>query len=245
MNWLLIGIDDTDIPGVGGTGRLTRDLAAHLESRGAGTVNGVTRHQLLEHPDIPFTSHNSAACIALNSSQDLATVRDLCTGFLKASAVTGSDPGLAMAEPSLLPGEAVEFGRMAQVRVLGLDDAEGLARDTGILAESTGKPGQGIIGALAAVGLRGSGNDGRFIALRGIREVSGVLRVGNIKETTDVVSVRTGAGTELNDDSLVDTLSWLRPRLIDGQAILVVRPHGLRRGRWISVDARDRRGPKS
>ncbi|MBI5117313.1 hypothetical protein HZA56_12630 [Candidatus Poribacteria bacterium] len=59
----LIAIDDTDNQESVGTGRLARMLADFLAEKGLVNKSSVTRHQLLVHPDIPYTSHNSCACI--------------------------------------------------------------------------------------------------------------------------------------------------------------------------------------
>ena len=61
---IFIGIDDTDNLESRGTGRLARSIAADLGK--TYDLYGVTRHQLLVHPDIPYTSHNSAAVIHLD-----------------------------------------------------------------------------------------------------------------------------------------------------------------------------------
>ncbi len=66
MAIILIGIDDTDNQTSPGTGRLARRLSDECVRRGLRPL-GVTRHQFLVHPAIPYTSHNSGACIALES----------------------------------------------------------------------------------------------------------------------------------------------------------------------------------
>ena len=48
-----IGIDDTDNLNSVGTGRVARGLARSLVEAGFGDSLGVSRHQLLVHPDIP------------------------------------------------------------------------------------------------------------------------------------------------------------------------------------------------
>ena len=64
---MFIGIDNTDLPDSPGTGKLVRRLGSQLEAHGQGRPLGVTRHQLLVHPSILYTSHNSAACLELES----------------------------------------------------------------------------------------------------------------------------------------------------------------------------------
>lgn len=242
---ILVGVDDTDLPGTRGTGRLARSLADHLELQGAGKIQGVTRHQLLLHPSIPYTSHNSAACIGLDSYEEPAALFDACKAFLKANIILGSDPGVCVSARSWISGEVIDFGKKAQTYVLDIEQARRVAAAEVVLTEALGPGGQGTIGALAAVGLRGSGNDGRFIELRGIRQVSGVLSVRELKEKTDVVHVRSSDLVELAEDYVIDTQDWLRPRLIGHQAILVVEPHPELSGGWISIDRRSSRRPKS
>ena len=61
---ILIGIDDTDDSESTGTGCLAQRLVGVLGEAGLGSAVGITRHQLLIDPRIPYTSHNSSACIA-------------------------------------------------------------------------------------------------------------------------------------------------------------------------------------
>ena len=59
---ILVCIDDTDNIESRGTGELASMLADDLENNGWGLCRPVTRHQMLIHPDIPYTSHNSSMC---------------------------------------------------------------------------------------------------------------------------------------------------------------------------------------
>src|SRR5205823_2316635 len=82
---LLVGVDDTDNLVSSGTGQLVQRLVARLQGLEVGTVLGATRHQLLVDPRIPYTSHNSSACIAMHA--DLGAVDRIvayCADFLKA-----------------------------------------------------------------------------------------------------------------------------------------------------------------
>ena len=169
---------------------------------------------------------------------------DVCKDFLKENMILGSDPGVCVSAGASVSGEVIAFGKKAQSHVLDVEQAQRVAAAEGALMEALGPKGQGTIGAVAAVGLRGSGDDGRFIELRGIRQVSGVLSVREIKEKTDLAHVRSSDMVELADDSTVDTQDWLRPRLIGHQAVLVVEPHPELTGGWITVDRRNRRRPK-
>src|SRR5574337_384201 len=99
---ILLGVDDTDVLGhKPGTGRLARDLGTHLEAAGLATLVGVVRQQLLVDPRIPYTSHNSPACLILdvtgNGDGAEARVFDAAASYVQSRAAQGSDPGVCLA----------------------------------------------------------------------------------------------------------------------------------------------------
>src|SRR5258707_11158358 len=96
---LLIGVDDTDNLTSAGTGRLVQALLAAMEAEGLGTGVGATRHQLFVDPRIPYTSHNSSACLAWSATSHGDDVVRFVAHFLEAECAPGSDPGLAVVEP--------------------------------------------------------------------------------------------------------------------------------------------------
>ena len=62
---IYIGFDDTDnINANRGTGKLARWFEKELPE--GCHMWGVLRQQLLVHDDIPFTSHNSSACVVVD-----------------------------------------------------------------------------------------------------------------------------------------------------------------------------------
>ena len=60
---IYVAIDDTDSLEFGATGQSANELRRLIEDKGWGKSEAVTRHQLLLHPDIPYTSHNSSMCL--------------------------------------------------------------------------------------------------------------------------------------------------------------------------------------
>jgi hypothetical protein len=80
-----------------------------------------------------------------------------------------------------------------------------------------------VIGALAAVGLRASGNDGRLVDVRGVRDIKGLVSVAEIKQRTDIQSVQDTVGRVVGDNELIDSLGWIRPSLVGGRAVLRVK----------------------
>jgi hypothetical protein len=164
MNYMVC-IDDTDMPDTQGTGWLVEDLCHILAAQKLAVTTAISRHQLFVHKDIPYTSHNSAMGFEMTLVQGtIDGVMDLFKEFLETRTEKGSDPGLCVAQvsDSLDVDTLVAFGKAAKNQVLSKEDAYVLAGKTGVHLSEHGGTGQGVIGALAGVGLRLSGNDGRY-----------------------------------------------------------------------------------
>lgn len=220
----LIGIDDTDNLESRGTGFRARCLGSELAEAGLARVDGVSRHQLLVHPDIPYTSHNSALCIDAHIADGrIDEVQQFCRDFLLRESAEGSDAGLCVAEFESLNGSVQSFGLRAKKEVLVRSDAEDVARDAGVFLEGlTGDHG-GMIGALASVGLRRSGTDGRFVWLEGVRELSGVAAANELLADTGIDAIEDRDGGVVADDELICVDPWPRAVLVTGRAVLLVQ----------------------
>jgi tRNA(Ile2) C34 agmatinyltransferase TiaS len=182
-NLIYIGMDDTDNQESRGTGRLARELAAQLASDFA--VLSVTRHQLLVDPRVPYTSHNSSAALCLEEKEqtDLKMLFKQVKTFMLADFVVGSDPGLCVAREPVAT-ELGSFGLRAKTELVTQSEARDLADRWGVFLEGLGGTHDGVIGALASVGLAASGEDGRYLLvgttrdLVGLQPVEAVLRAG-------------------------------------------------------------------
>ena len=97
MARILIGIDDTDNLESRGTGFRARDLARGIERQGLGNLKGITRHQLLFDRRIPYTSHNSSACLTVEPLVPEEAILRFAEDFVRGRAATGSDPGVTVA----------------------------------------------------------------------------------------------------------------------------------------------------
>ena len=222
---ILIGIDDTDNLETHGTGRLARQLGESLTAGGLAEVAGITRHQLLVDSRIPYTSHNSSACLlALVQADRLSDLFEASRVFLQRASAPGADAGLCVAEWSQVTEAHRHFGERAKQEVLTAEHALDLARQGGLTIEGLTGDGGGIIGALAAVGLRATGDDGRFLWLKGLREVSGVYSVEQLRQTIPIDAVQTGDGVEIPVADRVELGPWVRPLLKQGRAVLLVEP---------------------
>jgi hypothetical protein len=220
---IYIGIDDTDTPDTAGTNQLARRIAAGLPPGFA--LLKVLRHQLLDDPRVPYTSHNGSASIGVGTERDL-TAEDLLPMLRREMAawyVPGSDPGLCVAAGEI-PGDVVEFGRRCQRQLVSQPHARTLAARHGILLEDFGGTADGVIGALAAVGLLAGGDDGRVVHLpgwswpdpvAGCQSVDTLLRRG-VDEVRDRAS---GAPVAAG---VVDVGKHLRPAYRNRRVVLFV-----------------------
>jgi hypothetical protein len=162
-----ICIDDTDNLESIGTGTIADQIRDMLLDHGFQTPSLVTRHQLFIHPDIPYTSHNNSMCFTIEGLEtDCHEIIALCSDHLKKTAADGSDPGLC-----ILPyyesqdySKLIHFGKAAKISILNKDAAYLCAKQHQAHLSEHGGTGDGIIGALAGVGLRLSGSDGEIKA---------------------------------------------------------------------------------
>lgn len=218
---IFIAIDDTDTLESRGTGYLARRLGALLAEDGDEPL-GITRHQLLVDPRIPYTSHNSSACIALRTSRPVSEIASVAGAALASHAAAGSDPGLCVMASDAVGRGIVSYGERAKRELVGPDEARALAETHGARLESHGGTGLGIIGALAAVGLRAGGNDGRFLELRGIRAVEGTVTVVALQKAGVEAFASEGRPLALDENERIDVGDWCRPVLLGGLATLLV-----------------------
>jgi hypothetical protein len=240
-----VGIDDTDVLGRRpGTGRLARELSVHLEATLPLRAVGVVRQQLLVDPRIPYTSHNSPACLILDAREDGAAMAGrifaAAAPWLVGRSAPGSDPGLCVAGETQLGERILAFGWRAAEEVLSKDEAHVLARAGNLRLAELGGTGDGVIGALAAVGLTAGGNSGRFLEFAGrLRQLGERVSAGTLRALgIAVVSIARNA-EPISDAQPIDTGDRARPRLVHGRPVLLVEPHD---GGWRCFDRKD---PKS
>ncbi|MDD4626317.1 MAG: hypothetical protein PHP87_04430 [Syntrophomonas sp.] len=235
---ILVAIDDTDNIDSRGTGELADLLSNYLEEKGWGKGGAVTRHQLLIHPDIPYTSHNSSMCFGAEiEASYLAAYTEFAERFLEKESAEGSDPGLCVAEieQMFFPDELIAFGYRAKQVVLTKSDAYELAKKMDIHLSEHGGSGQGVIGALAGVALRLTANDGRFRGKLKVKAREDLLSVREIKKQTPVTVVRSLDGTLiLGDNTIIRIGEKLKAVLLEGQCTLLVFPTGMNDPAWQS-----------
>lgn len=219
----LLAIDDTDNLESPGTGFRARELALLLARSGMARPMAITRHQLLVDPRIPYTSHNSSACLLLAGVAAPQAVFEFACHYLRAAAASGSDAAVALTRRADVGASLRDWGRRAKTEVLDLDDARRLAREAAVPgAELTGTGG-GLIGALAAIGLHAAGFDGRLLWLRGLRELAGQRLAAAEVEQITAVDFQTLEGERVaRPEDPIALGDWPRAVFRDHRPVLLV-----------------------
>ncbi len=221
---IFLGIDDTDIAGSPGTNQLARAILTRLGDAADRAV--VCRHQLFFDPRVPYTSKNGSASILLPLLDvgDMRAVIDETRDVMRGWFIEGSDPGLCV---TTSVGPAITaFGERCQREVIRQDEARSLAARAGVHLEGLGGTEQGVIGALAAVGLVAAANDGRVVHRQAWpypdpfsgRHDAAAVRARGVDE------IRLLESNAVVASGVVDIGKHLRPNLRDGRIVLFVRP---------------------
>ena len=171
---IYIGLDDTDMLDTRGTGRLAREIAAKLSE--TYRLLGVTRHQLSSDPRVPCTHKNSSAVIHLDAPADaVPAIIEQAKGMMLADFIPGSDPGLCVT--ATVPQAITQFGVKAKETFVLQSEARALANQHKLPLFGLGGTEDGVIGALASVGLAAGGDDGRYVIIGTIRDLTGLQPV--------------------------------------------------------------------
>jgi tRNA(Ile2) C34 agmatinyltransferase TiaS len=228
-----IGFDDTDTLNAPlGTGKLVRWFQSALPE--SCRCQGVVRQQLLVCGQIPYTSHNSSACLIADVPETdlLPVIIERAAAHIAGHAAAGSDPGLCVVterDPGL--AGLVEFGLACARSVTTQRQALRAAGNCHLSGH--GGTCDGIIGAAAAVGLTASGWSGRYIELGDLRAYGEATTVAALaRAQIDVMSLDRDAKIPLPGDTVI-TNRWLRPRLMGHRPVLLVNAKG--QGTWQNI----------
>jgi hypothetical protein len=220
-------IDDTDNLETKGTGWLAERACNEMKELGLGAFSAISRHQLFVHEDVPYTSHNSSMCVEVTDCGEPDAIIRYMQTFLERNGAPGSDPGLCMV-PESLSGEArerlIRFGNDAKCTVLNKGLAYGLAGELGVHLSEHGGTGDGVVGALAGIGLRMGGDDGRYRGWMHLGPEGTPMPAGEIARLCGADHVQDEADHDLDKDTpvlLQERIKLIRRR---GLPVLLARP---------------------
>jgi hypothetical protein len=175
--------------------------------------------------------------LALKTNAALKDLLQKSEEYMKTCFQPGSDPGLFLCEEDVVTKELQSFGLKAEKEVLNKTQAIELAAALKMPLRELGGDGGGIIGAVAAVGLRSTGNNGRLVEVKGIRDLTGLITVEEILNRSDIDRVEDTKGNVLEPDEVVNSLDWIRPTLVNWKAVLrVVRVEDNENYRWVPAE---------
>lgn len=174
---VIVCVDDTDDETRAiSTGEIASHIAREAVALGGAMRLETTRHQLLLRDDVPYTSHNSSMAFEVLLPADrVAELRERAIDVIVRNRAATSDPGLCVAtlpwgadapatgEDVRAVERVIAFGNRAKVDFCSKESAYEIAASIPwVTLSEHGGDGVGVVGALAGVGLRLGGNDGRF-----------------------------------------------------------------------------------
>jgi tRNA(Ile2) C34 agmatinyltransferase TiaS len=165
---------------------------------------------------------NNTGDVVRRKPTNVDVLIEFCREFLLNESADGSDAGLCIVSWDNITSEVCEFGSAAKKQVLHKADALSLAGKHDIFIEGLTGDGGGVIGSLAAVGLRFVGNDGRVLWLQGLRELEGCYSAERLYSTIPINDIASLSGTRLDGDVIIDIGTWARPIMRNGKTVFLV-----------------------
>lgn len=239
----IVSIDDTDDIFTKGTGAIAAELTDYVEALGLGSCGYITRHQLLIHPDIPYTSHNSAMAFTIrNAPEERCGFAEELSDYVLRECSPSSDPGICVCNcDKIADADALNaFGYLAKNKVLTQAYAFKTAEKAGVYLKAVAGTGDGVIGALAGAALRRMANDGELRG--GAKEflpgksysVFELLESGHI----DSVAATDGEIPRANDSVYVP---WKVKPILTGGALTVYVRRSEEYDGWVALNKAENR----
>jgi hypothetical protein len=226
---IYVGIDDTDTLEDPGTNQLARHIVRELADQYVGRI--IVRHQLLEDPRVPCTRKNGCASLEFEpvggwgrEGEPPEIIRKLGKALREIIipwCPRGSDPGLCVT--GTVPAAVIEWGGRCKRELVTQREAREIAARHKIYLEGLGGTEDGVVGALAAVGLLATRNDGRVVYLgssgEDLYDITGQLSVTAIlaRGIEQICDVESGSPVTAGT---VEVGKRLRPNFRNGRVIL-------------------------
>ena len=201
---------------------LAEEIAAFIGS--FAPVSFVTRLQLLLDPRINYASHNSCMCLeAMLDEAQKQSALNFALDLLEHKCAPSAEPGIAAAFEKDIVNvqELISFGKSAKEIFLNPQQAFETAREQNVFLKELKSGARGVIGALAGIGLRLSGSDGK---IRGKFELKkSNLSVRELLDLNCIEAVVDENFKPLFPDERVELIGALKPVFLDFKATLLVK----------------------
>jgi len=117
------------------------------------------------HPKIKYSTYNFGAVIHLDCNDEKFVDDILLTikGIMENEFNMESNTDLAVAHENQISSAIINYGQDAKKSILTPKRAVDLAINSNIKLEGFGKTKNGVIGAIASIGLAATKNDGKFL----------------------------------------------------------------------------------
>lgn len=236
-----LGIDDTGQPGKSGSSETALALGLHLQARKLARLVHVSAHALIPPAEIPHSSLNHAYCLTLEGeAQQLREIDMESRVYLMRHSATGANPGFALAPRERVIERIQNWGKACQMFTMERREALDLARSLGIMAAGFTGSGSGVIGALAAMGLRASGSDGWIFWLSGLPDLKGVMTFSEILQISTFDYVKSLRGRTPDFRDRIQLGERVLPLLYNDRTLLLLAPAPRSAGwEWTALDVRD------
>jgi tRNA(Ile2) C34 agmatinyltransferase TiaS len=222
-NVVFIGIDDTDSKTSKGTGFLSRELSKQIEINNLGKVLNITRHQLCLSKDIKFTNRNNSACIEVSSCNQEELI-SYCKNFIVKNSEKNAHPAIIFAKLESVSTDVIEFAARAKENVVTIKEALSLIKKSEFISDFVEQNNTGVIGALAAIGLRATGNDGRVIWAKGHESIGmkGTFMAGEVYCETHVDTIKTLDGYKIPSNATIEFENKLIKPVLEGNNVTLI-----------------------
>ncbi|MBO6153076.1 MAG: hypothetical protein J6O85_01680 [Clostridia bacterium] len=225
---LLICIDDTDSKtSEKGTGAIAEDIRDMVVETFDAPVSFISRHQLLIHPDVPYTSHNSSMCFGTEIPEDrYDELVERTLEVVSTESDPESDPGVAIADLDAIDTEAaIAYGKACKRILMHKTDAYAIAEQAGFFLKELGGTGDGIIGAAAGIGLRAWGYDGTMKGKPKDIEGKKTYTAEELLKTKYIERVVDTDGNDLPGDTKITVRKKPKLSVYGGELVLLAEPN--------------------
>jgi len=233
---IYVALDDSRQLDGGKAGETASVLTRVIEEKGWGRCSIPSRHRLYPNPATGCKKHNTARSFSADiEAQYLDCFITYACELIKATGTPDSNAGLAVAIPELMENvqELIDYAGRVKEGLVDKAEALAMARKPGLYVLELNGTGQGIIGAVAGVGLRITGNDGQFRGkLQLSKEVDYVATVREIIDKTYVEQVKNMGFENISDDETVRMGEKVKVVLLDDKYTLMVFPTEIEEPKW-------------